>query len=250
MEYRWLGSTGVQVSPLCMGVMTFGDAADERESARMFSRCLDAGINFFDSANIYGEGESERVLGRLMAGRRDELVITSKCGMGGGVNGSGASRRHIMQQVESSLRRLNTDRLDFYFLHHYDDDTPLEETLRAFDDLVRQGKILYPAVSNWSAWQVARAQGLCALHGWAPIACLQPMYSLIKRQAEVEILPMAEELGIGVISYSPLAGGILSGKYADGPPAQGRLLENEMYQARYRPDHYWQAARGAGGHRP
>ena len=230
MEYRWLGSTGVRVSPLCMGVMTFGDAADERESARMFERCLAVGINFFDCANVYGGGESERVLGRLMAGKRDELVITSKVGMGGGLNGSGGSRRHIMQEVEASLRRLGTDRLDIYFLHSYDDDTPLEETLRAFDDLVRQGKILYPAVSNWAAWQVARAQGLCVLQGWAPIACLQPMYSLIKRQAEVEILPMAAELGIGVISYSPLGGGLLSGKYADGPPPQGRLLENEMYK--------------------
>ena len=243
MEYRWLGSTGVRVSPLCMGVMTFGDAADERESARMFERCLEVGINFFDCANVYGGGESERVLGRLMAGKRDELVITSKVGMGGGLNGSGGSRRHIMQEVEASLRRLGTDRLDIYFLHSYDDDTPLEETLRAFDDLVRQGKILYPAVSNWAAWQVARAQGLCVLQGWAPIACLQPMYSLIKRQAEVEILPMAAELGIGVISYSPLGGGLLSGKYADGPPPQGRLLENEMYKLRYGPEHYWEAAR-------
>ena len=243
MEYRWLGSTGVRVSPLCMGVMTFGDAADERESARMFGRCLEVGINFFDCANVYGGGESERVLGRLMAGKRDDLVITSKVGMGGGLSGSGGSRRHIMQEVEASLRRLGTDRLDIYFLHRYDDDTPLEETLRAFDVLVRQGKILYPAVSNWAAWQVARAQGLCALHGWAPIACLQPMYSLIKRQAEVEILPMAAELGIGVISYSPLGGGLLSGKYADGPPQQGRLLENEMYQLRYSHEHYWEAAR-------
>ena len=243
MEYRWLGSTGVRVSPLCMGVMTFGDAADERESARMFGRCLEVGINFFDCANVYGGGESERVLGRLMAGKRDDLVITSKVGMGGGLSGSGGSRRHIMQEVEASLRRLGTDRLDIYFLHRYDDDTPLEETLRAFDDLVRQGKILYPAVSNWAAWQVARAQGLCALHGWAPIACLQPMYSLIKRQAEVEILPMAAELGIGVISYSPLGGGLLSGKYADGPPPQGRLLENDMYKLRYGPEHYWEAAR-------
>ena len=140
MEYRWLGSTGVRVSPLCMGVMTFGDAADERESARMFERCLAVGINFFDCANVYGGGESERVLGRLMAGKRDELVITSKVGMGGGLNGSGGSRRHIMQEVEASLRRLGTDRLDIYFLHSYDDDTPLEETLRAFDDLVRQGE--------------------------------------------------------------------------------------------------------------
>lgn len=243
MDYRWLGTTGVRVSPLCMGVMTFGDAADEHESARMFNRCLEVGINFFDCANVYGGGESERVLGKLMAGKRDDLVITSKVGMGAGLNRTGGSRRHIIQEVESSLRRLNTDRLDIYFLHHFDQNTPLEETLRAFDDLVRQGKILYPGVSNWAAWQVAQAQGLCSLYGWAPIACLQPMYSLIKRQAEVEILPMAAELGIGVISYSPLGGGLLSGKYADGPPPQGRLLENEMYQLRYGPEHYWGAAR-------
>ncbi len=244
MEYRCLGRTGVRVSPLCMGVMTFGDAADERESTRMFERCLAAGINFFDCANVYGGGESERVLGRLIAGRRDELVITSKVGMGGGLNRSGGARRHIFQEVEGSLRRLNTDRIDLYFLHKFDDETPMEETLRAFDDLVRQGKILYPAVSNWAAWQVARAQGLCELHGWAPIACLQPMYSLIKRQAEVEILPMAAALNIAVISYSPLGGGLLSGKYAaDERPPQGRFLENEMYQRRYEPQSYWEAAR-------
>ncbi len=243
MDYRWLGQTGVRVSPLCMGVMTFGDAADEAESERMFHRCLDVGINFFDCANVYGAGESERVLGRLMAGKRDDLVITSKVGMGSGLNRRGGSRRHMMQEVEASLRRLNTDRIDLYFLHHFDDNTPVEETLRAFDDLVRDGKIVYVGVSNWAAWQVARAQGICALQGWAAIACLQPMYSLVKRQAEVEILPMAQELGIGVISYSPLGGGLLSGKYAAGPPPQGRFLENEMYQRRYGPEHYWETAR-------
>ena len=243
MEYRWLGSTGVRVSPLCMGVMTFGDAADEKESERMFNQCLEVGINFFDCANVYGGGESERVLGRLMAGKRDDLVITSKVGMGSGLNRTGGSRRHIMLEVEASLRRLNTDRLDVYFLHHYDGNTPIEETLRAFDDLVQDGKILYPGVSNWAAWQVVRAQGICALQGWSSIACLQPMYSLVKRQAEVEILPMAQELGIGVISYSPVGGGLLSGKYDEGKPPQGRFLENEMYRLRYGPEHYWNTAR-------
>lgn len=243
MKYRWLGSTGVRVSPLCMGVMTFGDAADENESERMFNRCLDVGINFFDCADVYGGGESERVLGKLMAGKRDDLVITSKVGMGSGLNRTGGSRRHIMLEVEASLRRLNTDRLDIYFLHHFDGNTPVEETLRAFDDLVRDGKILYPGVSNWAAWQVVRAQGICALQSWASIACLQPMYSLVKRQAEVEILPMAQELGIGVISYSPVGGGLLSGKYDEGMPAQGRFLENEMYRLRYGPEHYWNTAR-------
>jgi aryl-alcohol dehydrogenase-like predicted oxidoreductase len=138
-----------------------------------------------------------------------------------------------MLQVEQSLRRLQTDRLDLYFLHHFDPKTPIEETLHALDDLVRQGKILYPAVSNWAAWQIAKALGVSARHGWARFECIQPMYSLAKRQAEVEILPLAQSEQVGIISYSPLGGGILTGKYSAGQPDQGRFLTNTMYQKRY-----------------
>ncbi len=236
MEYRVLGRTGVQVSHLCFGTMSFGGDADEDMSAVMFRRCRDAGINFFDCANVYAGGRSEEILGRLMAGSRDELVITSKVHfpVGPDVNQRGLSRRHIMLQAEASLRRLGTDRLDLYFVHCFDALTPIEETLRALDDLVHGGKILYPAVSNWAAWQIAKALGMSALDGLARFVCIQPMYNLVKRQAEVEILPLAASEGLGVISYSPLGGGLLSGKYGVGArPTGGRLQENPVYVRRY-----------------
>lgn len=236
MEFKFLGNTGVQVSTLCFGTMSFGGDADEAESAAMFHRCREAGINFFDCANVYQTGQAEEILGRLMADCRDELIITSKVyfPMSDAVNARGVSRRHIIAAVEASLRRLNTDRLDLYFIHRFDDNTPLEETLRALDDVVRQGKILYPAASNFAAWQAAKALGISAKEGWARFECLQPMYNLVKRQAEVEILPLAQSEKLGVIPYSPLGGGLLTGKYgATRRPEAGRLLENKMYQTRY-----------------
>lgn len=233
MDYRNLGRTGVKVSQLCFGTMSFGDIADEAESAKMFNRCRDSGINFFDCANGYAGGRSEEILGDLMADCRDELVITSKVGFGQGLNNQGASRRHIMQQVEASLGRLKTDHLDVYFIHRFDDDTPIGETMRALDDLVTQGKILYPAVSNWAAWQIATAQGIAAHEGLSRIEVIQPMYNLVKRQAEVEILPLAEAEDIAVIPYSPLGGGLLTGKYSAKQSAQGRLIDNKMYGIRY-----------------
>jgi aryl-alcohol dehydrogenase-like predicted oxidoreductase len=243
MEYKFLGSTGVQVSQLCFGVMSFGGDADEETSAAMYQRCRDAGINFFDCANVYQRGRAEEILGRLMAGSRDELVITSKFrfSMGDGPNQQGASRRHIMAAVEDSLQRLNTDRIDLYFIHAFDPHTPLEGTLRALDDLVSQGKILYPAVSNFAAWQIAKALGISTREGWARFECIQPMYNLLKRQAEVEILPLAESEKLGVIPYSPLAGGLLTGKYGLAQrPESGRLIENSMYQNRYGETWIWE----------
>ncbi|MDJ0752157.1 MAG: aldo/keto reductase [Ardenticatenaceae bacterium] len=236
MEYKFLGKTGVKVSSLCFGTMSFGGDADEATSAAMFKRCREAGINFFDCANVYQGGRSEEILGKLMAGSRDELIITTKVyfPMSADINGRGATRRHIMRAVEDSLRRLNTDYIDLYFLHRFDDVTPVEESLRALDDLVRQGKILYPAASNFAAWQVAKALGISARNGWARFECLQPMYNLVKRQAEVEILPMARSEEVAVIPYSPLGGGLLTGKYGrDQRPEAGRLVENKMYSTRY-----------------
>ncbi len=236
MEYRTLGRTGVQVSRLCMGTMSFGGDADEESAAAMYRRARDLGINFFDCADVYAGGRSEEILGRLMAGERDELIIASKVHypMGPGVNDRGLSRRHIMLAVEGSLRRLGTDRLDLYFLHGFDDKTPIEEPLRALDDLVHAGKILYPAVSNWAAWQIAKALGISAANGLARFACIQPMYNLVKRQAEVEILPLAQSEGLGVITYSPLASGLLTGKYSGGSrPERGRLLVNQVHIQRY-----------------
>lgn len=247
MQYTTLGRIGVEVSRLCFGTMSFGGDADEAESARMFARCRDAGINFFDCANIYAKGRSEEILGRLMAGCRDELVITSKvaAAVGPGANDRGLSRRHIMIQIEASLRRLGTDRLDVYFCHLADDKADIEQTLRAMDDLVRQGKVLYVGLSNWPAWKTAKALGLADRLGLDRVQVLQPMYNLAKRTAEIEILPLAAAEGLAVIPYSPLGGGLLSGKYGPGRKDQaGRLSTNKMYSARYGEEsHYAIASR-------
>jgi aryl-alcohol dehydrogenase-like predicted oxidoreductase len=245
MQTKLLGRTGLKVSALCFGTMPFGTDTDETTSARLFHRCREAGIDTFDCADVYGNGRAEEILGQLVGSCRGEVVLTSKCYFptGRGPNARGASRYHIRSAVEASLRRLGTDRIDLYYLHRFDDLTPLEESLRALDDLVAQGKVLYPAVSNFAAWQAQKALGLAALHGWAPIACVQPMYNLVKRQAEVEILPMAAAEGLGAFPYSPLGGGLFSGKYGrETRPASGRLLENKMYQTRYGDPAYYEVA--------
>jgi aryl-alcohol dehydrogenase-like predicted oxidoreductase len=236
MEYKLLGRTGVKVSQLCYGTMSFGGDADESTSAELFKYCRDQGINFFDCADVYQAGRAEEILGRLIRGCRSEVVIASKAYFptGRDINARGASRFHIQNAVEASLRRLGTDRIDVYFIHRFDDHTPLEETLGTLDDLVRQGKILYTGASNFAAWQVAKALGLSDLKGWARFACIQPMYNLVKRQAEVEILPQAQAEGLGVFPYSPLGGGLLTGKYGrESRPDSGRLVENKMYMTRY-----------------
>ncbi len=245
MNYVLLGRTGVRVSELCFGTMSFGDIADEAESEKMFNRCLDAGINFFDCANVYAGGRSEEILGDLIQGKRDELVITSKVfgKAGDDINARGLSRRHITRAVEDSLRRLKTDRLDLYFVHQFDKDTPIEETVRALDDLVAAGKILYPAVSNWAAWQIMKALGTSAHEGLSRFECIQPMYNLVKRQVEVEILPLALAEDLAVIPYSPLGGGLFTGKYSSkSKPEQGRLVQNQMYMKRYSSDFYYDVA--------
>ena len=236
MKHRLLGRTGVRVSPLCLGTMAFGGDADEAESARMYALARDAGVDFVDTANVYSRGRSEEVVGRLIGDERDQIVLTSKVfgRMGDGPNERGLSRRHIVSAVEASLRRLGTDRIDVYFVHQFDRDTPIEETLRALDDLVRRGLVLYPAVSNWAAWQIAKALGISAREGLARFEVIQPMYNLAKRQAEVEILPLAASEGVGVIPYSPLGGGLLVGRYLGrGAEQAGRLVENAMYAKRY-----------------
>jgi aryl-alcohol dehydrogenase-like predicted oxidoreductase len=236
MHTRFLGRTGLKVSALGFGTLSFGADADEPTSAALFQRCREAGINLFDCADVYAKGRSEEILGGLIESCRQEVVIATKLYFptGQDVNARGASRYHMRNAVEASLRRLRTDRIDLYYLHRFDDHTSLEETLRGLDDLVREGKILYPAVSNFAAWQVQKALGLAALHGWASPVCVQPMYNLVKRQAEVEILPMAAAEGLGVFPYSPLGGGLLTGKYGPGTrPTSGRLVENQMYMTRY-----------------
>lgn len=236
MEYSLLGKTGVMVSPLCFGTMSFGGIADETVSREMFNYCRDHGINFFDCADVYEKGRSEEILGKLIRDCRDEVIITSKVyfGTGPDVNAKGATRYHITRAIDASLKRLDTDYIDLYFIHRFDEKTPIEETLECLNDLVRRGKVLYLGASNFAAWQVTKALGISERRNWSRFECIQPMYNLVKRQAEVEILPMAKSEQIGVISYSPLGGGLLSGKYLQGKsPEEGRLLVNKMYQVRY-----------------
>ena len=216
--------------------MTFGGDADEATSAALFARGRDAGVNFFDTAGTYTNGRSEEILGRLMADCRDELVVATKFSSAirkGDVNARGGSRRHIREAVEASLRRLGTDRIDLYYVHFPDPDTPLEETIRALDDLVHQGQVLYLGISNFAAWQIATALGISAREGLARFECIQPMYSLVKRQAEVEILPLAAHAALAVCPYNAIGGGVLSGKYAGEGPRRARLLDNPRYRARY-----------------
>lgn len=236
MEQVFMGNTGVRVSALGFGTMSFGGDADEPTSKTLFAACRDAGINLFDCADVYANGESERILGRLIKAERDELVITTKAYFPTGHDGNarGSSRYHLVRAVEASLKRLDTDRIDVFFLHRFDDVTPLEETLRAVEHLVQSGKVLYPAASNFAAYQVARAIGVAERFGWSKLCAIQPMYNLVKRQAEVEILPMATAEKLAVFPYSPLGGGLLTGKYgAAKRPAAGRLVDNTMYKTRY-----------------
>ncbi|MEX2519107.1 MAG: aldo/keto reductase [Paracoccaceae bacterium] len=223
-----LGRTGARVSELCFGTMSFGGDADEATSGDIYAACRNAGINFFDCADSYSGGVAEEILGRLIKGHRDEVFITSKCAMGAH---QGASRRTIRLSCEASLKRLGVERIDLFFMHRFDPTVPLEETLRALEDLRASGKVAHFGCSNYAAWQIAKANGIAAREGFAPFEVIQPMYNLIKRQAEVEILPLAQAEDMGVISYGPGAGGLLTGKYASG--GTGRLSVNESYQKRY-----------------
>lgn len=245
MEYTFLGKTGVKISQLCFGTMSFGGDADEAVSTAMFRRCRDQGINFFDCADVYQAGRAEEILGQLIQDCREEVVIATKVyfPMSKDINAVGASRYHIRNALEASLKRLQTDRIDIYYVHRFDDFTPLEETLGVLDSMVAQGKILYLGASNFAAWQVAKALGISDTRGWARFSCIQPMYNLVKRQAEVEILPQAQAEGLGVFPYSPLGGGLLTGKYGlQKKPDFGRLVENKMYITRYEAEWMYAAA--------
>lgn len=249
MNYKTVGNTGIKVSELGFGTMTFLSGADYETSKALYKRCREAGINLFDTANIYGEkrdGETEELLGEFMKGERDECVIITKVGTpryGLSNNDGGLSRRYIMLEVEKSLRRLKTDRIDFYMLHKMDPSTPFEETLRALDDLQRQGKILYPAISNAAAWQIALSLGISAVSGLCSFKLVEPMYNLVKRQAEIEILPLCQDQNLGVISYSPLGAGLLTGKYSHGHrDATGRITSSARYSGRYSNDENFKIA--------
>jgi len=242
MQYTHLGQTGVQIPKVCLGTMTFGNDADEKASFLIMDYAKDIGINFLDTADLYGSGLAEEILGRWLRGKRDQIVLASKVHFptGDGVNDRGSSRRHIIKAVERSLRRLNTDHLDILYLHHWDEDTALEYTLSGLTTLVKQGKIRHLGVSNFSAWQTVKSIHIATVKGFAPIVCIQPMYSLIKRQAEVDILPMAASEKLAVFPYSPLGAGLLTGKYHRNE--SGRLHESEMYRKRFEKKQYWDIA--------
>lgn len=220
-SYRLLGRSGLRVSPLSLGTMTFGAdwgwGAEEAEARRIFDAYVERGGNFIDTANQYTNGSSERLVGRFAEGRRDELVIATKYTLStrkGDPNSGGNHRKSMVRSVEDSLKRLNTDYIDLLYLHIWDDTTPVEEVLRAMDDLVRQGKVLYLGVSDIPAWQVSRMQAIAELRGWSPLIALQIEYSLVERTVERELIPMAREMGLGVMPWSPLASGVLTGKYS------------------------------------
>jgi aryl-alcohol dehydrogenase-like predicted oxidoreductase len=248
MEYRNLGASGLKVSTLCLGAMTFGEAdessfmhrvsCDEETSFAIMNRALDAGINFIDTADVYGQdGLSERVIGKWFEkhGRRDDVVLATKFRfrMGQGPNGTGAARYRIVKTVEDSLRRLATDRIDLYQIHMQDLDTPEEETLRALDDLVRQGKVLYLGCSNYAAYRMVDSQWISKTQGLERFVSLQAQYSLVVRDLEREHVPVCRDFGLGILPWSPLAGGFLTGKYRKGQdaPAGTRL---EKWKDRYR----------------
>jgi aryl-alcohol dehydrogenase-like predicted oxidoreductase len=221
MEYRSLGDTGLKVSPVCLGTMLFGSLIDDAMAERMIGMGRDAGVNFIDTADVYNAGESERVTGRLIAGDRDRWVLATKVGhaMGDGPMQRGLSRKWIVQAIEASLKRLGTDYVDLYYLHREEHDTALDETVGAVADLIRAGKVRYLGLSNYRGWRIAEIVHLCAAAGIdAPAAC-QPYYHALYRTAEVEVLPACGHYGIGVASYSPLARGVLTGKYRAGEAA-------------------------------
>jgi 1-deoxyxylulose-5-phosphate synthase len=236
MDYRTLKQTDLKVSRLCLGTMTFGAQTDAGAAAEMVNLCLERGVNFFDTANVYNRGESEAILGQALGDRRQGVILASKVRgkMGDGPDESGLSRAAIVRAVEESLRRLQTDYLDLYYLHQPDYDVPLDETLAAADALVRSGKVRYVASSNYASWQVCRMLWLAERNGWRPVGVAQQMYNLLARGLEQEFLPMAAELGVSTVAYNPLAGGLLTGKHRREEIAAGTRFDgNAMYQDRY-----------------
>jgi aryl-alcohol dehydrogenase-like predicted oxidoreductase len=246
MKIRRMGRTGLKVSEVCLGTMTFGHQCDEATSRAIMDKAADHGITFLDTADAYPvpptpetAGRTEEIVGAWLQGKRDRYVLATKCRIrvGTGPNDEGLSRRHVLKACEDSLRRLRTDYIDLYQAHAPDPDTPLEETLRAFDDLVRQGKVRYIGCSNYPAWQVALGLGLSERLGLARWECVQPRYNVLYREIEAELLPLCRDQGLGVIAYNPLAGGFLTGKYRSLEPVPGTRFTlgktGDLYRERY-----------------
>jgi len=228
MRMRYLGKTGIKVSELCFGTMTFGGRSffkhigglGQKEATTLVDMSLEAGINFFDTADVYSEGLSEEILGKALGPRRKDIILATKVRlpMGPGPNDVGLSRHHIIEGCHASLKRLGTDYIDLYQVHNFDPDTPLEETMRALDDLVRQGKVRYIGCSNFSGWQLMKAMAISDKRGWERFVTLQALYSLLARELENELVPLCLDQGLGILVWSPLSGGFLSGKYRRGKP--------------------------------
>jgi aryl-alcohol dehydrogenase-like predicted oxidoreductase len=248
MNYKTLGRTGVKVSPLCLGCMNFGWGAEESDSIAMIHRALDAGINFLDTADVYGKGASETIVGKALKGKRDGVFLATKVHgkMGEGPNDLGNSRLHIMQGCEASLKRLGVDHIDLYQIHRPQASVPIDETLRALDDLVRQGKVRYIGTSTFGAWQLVESLWVSEKLGLNRFISEQPPYNLLDRRVERELFPMAQTYGIGIIPWSPLAGGMLTGKYrrgAEGPDGS-RYQGGKFRNGETVPDAAWDVIEG------
>jgi aryl-alcohol dehydrogenase-like predicted oxidoreductase len=239
MEYRQLGASGVRVSAIGLGTNQFGGKVDQRGVDEIVAGALDLGINFIDTADVYTQSRSEETLGNALKGRWQQVVLATKGfnKTGEGPNDRGASRYHLINAVEASLRRLQSDHIDLYQIHRWDDATPIDETLRALDDLVRSGKLRYVGASNFAAWQLARANLLAELRGWSPFVSVQPHYHMFERGIERELLPYCDAYKVGILPYFPLAGGFLTGKYKRGQAAPaGSRGESSTYVQGYMTD--------------
>jgi len=242
MKYRLLGTSGLRVSEISLGTMTFGEewgwGAAKDEARKIYDAYREAGGNFVDTANLYTNGTSEQFLGEFLQGHRDEVVLATKYSNafpGKDPNAAGNHRKNMLRAVEASLKRLKTGYIDLYWLHIWDQLTPVEEVMRGFDDLVRQGKVLHAGVSDAPAWWVAQANTLASLRGWSPFFGLQIEYSLIERTVERELIPMAKAFNLGLVAWSPLSGGVLTGKY-DGPQPQGEARYSSEMMQQFMPD--------------
>lgn len=239
MHYRNLGRSGLKVSAVGLGTNRFGNKCDLDTTRRILHRALDLGVNLVDTADVYAGGKSEEFIGESIRDRRDRYVIATKVrsGVGDGPNDAGASRYHILDGVEASLRRLQTDYIDLYQIHSWDDETPIEETMRALDDLVRMGKVRYVGASNFAAWQLCRANDLAEMHRWTAFASVQPEYHMLERGIEAELIPYCIAFDVGILPYFPLAGGFLTGKYKRGQGAPpGSRGESSTYVQKYMTD--------------
>ncbi|MGG4145411.1 aldo/keto reductase [Paenibacillus algorifonticola] len=225
MKYQLLGRSGLAVSELCLGTMTFGNTTDEQDSLEMINRFVERGGNFLDTANVYVSGRSEEIVGKAIKGRRSEMVVATKVRMttSPDINGVGLSRKHIMEGVEASLKRLQTDYIDLYQVHVWDHATPIEETLRTLDDLVTSGKVRYIGCSNFFAWQLMKSLAWSDANRYVRFVSLQPQYSLVSRQMDREMMSLCLEENVGVIPWAPLGGGFLTGRYDRTEPTEGRL---------------------------